>query len=171
MSVLESTLPSFQTSSLFPTYKTTSIPQTSTNNNHISYSLEKHSTLPSTDLNNVRDQSYPMPLATYTRTLSSISKPNVFNQKREKERFELSTLNDKFADYVEKVRYLESQNKKIQMDTNLLHDKQQANCQRIKTIFDKEITQLKERAEKLFHDKNATFTAAQIAQVDLLICL
>jgi hypothetical protein len=101
----------------------------------------------------------------------SIPKPSLFHQAREKEKFELSTLNDKFADYVEKVRYLEAQNKKVQMETNLISEKQQANCQRVKTMFEIEVTQLKETVEKLFKDKNTINYAAKDAQVNLFSIL
>ncbi len=107
-----------------------------------------------------------MSSSTYRRSSSlSMAKPALHNQSREKERFELSTLNDKFADYVEKVRYLESQNKKIQMDANLLTEKENENCERIKTTFETEIAQLRQKAEILFKDKNNTFANSQLVQV------
>jgi dGTP triphosphohydrolase len=104
--------------------------------------------------------------STYRRTLLNIPKPPSSNQTREKERFELSTLNDKFADYVEKVRYLEAQNKKIQIDANYLTEKQEENCQNIKTLFETELTQLKQLAENLFKDKNTVFSNSQDTQVN-----
>ncbi len=103
--------------------------------------------------------------STYRRGSVAIPNPPLFNQVREKERFELSTLNDKFADYVEKVRYLEAQHKKIQMDANFLTEKQQENCQKFKTLFETEIAQLKETAEQLFKEKNIIFSNSQEAQV------
>lgn len=111
---------------------------------------------------------------TYRRTSFAVPKPAAMNQSREKEKFELSTLNDKFADYVEKVRYLEAQNKKIQMDANYLAGKQDESCQKIKTLFETEMTQLKEFAENLFRGKNAVFSGTQAAQVsrsDILVTL
>lgn len=102
---------------------------------------------------------------TYRRSSFALPKPPVFNKTREKERFELSALNDKFADYVEKVRYLEAQNKKVQMDTSYLMEKQQENDQKIKTLFEQEILQLKEIAENLFKDKNIAFVKSQEVQV------
>ena len=93
------------------------------------------------------------------------SRPSLYNQSREKERIELSTLNDKFADYVEKVRYLEAQNKKIQLETNFLQEKQQDNCQRVKSIFETEMKQLKEIIERTFKDKSTMLIAAKDAQV------
>lgn len=104
----------------------------------------------------------------YADSRPSMSRPpSLFNQTREKEKLELSTLNDKFADYVEKVRYLEAQNKKVQMETNLLSDKQQNHCQRVKSMFENEIAQMKELAEKLFKDKNSIVYAAKDAQNSL----
>jgi len=103
--------------------------------------------------------------STHHRGSFMIPKPFSFNQTREKERFELSTLNDKFADYVEKVRYLEAQNKKTQMDTNLLTEKQEENYQKIKTLFETEMTRLKEVSAQLFNNKNTAFTDSTDTQV------
>nr|ACD37583.1 filament protein [Philodina roseola] len=118
------------------------------------------------DLNHLetpfQSSSYQRPTSPYVS--SSSSRPSLFNQSREKERLELSTLNDKFADYVEKVRYLEAQNKKIQMETNFLHEKQTDNCQRIKSMFELEMKQLKEIIERTFKDKSTMLIAAKDAQ-------
>ena len=94
-----------------------------------------------------------------------MAKPALFQQAREKEKLELSSLNDKFADYVEKVRYLEAQNKKVQMETNILDEKQRDNCQRTKSTFETEVAQLKDAVEKLFKEKNTIAYAAKDAQV------
>ncbi|CAF0828757.1 unnamed protein product [Rotaria sordida] len=170
MSTLKTSLPMFQTSSLSSSssssYTNNNIPQTSTktiNNNQTSYSYRPNS-VPYTDSNNIGNSLYPMSSSTYRSSSFSIPKAPLFHQTREKEKLELSTLNDKFADYVEKVRYLEAQNKKIQMETTLLNDKQQTNCQHIKTMFETEITLLKETIEKLFKDKNTIVYAAKDAQ-------
>ena len=104
---------------------------------------------------------------TFRRGSIVAPKPMIGNQIREKERFELSTLNDKFADYVEKVRYLEAQNKKVQMESNYLQEKQDENCGKIKTLFESEIGQLKTLAENLFQNKNTAFTNSQDTQVTL----
>lgn len=111
------------------------------------------------DLNQY-ENSYYRPSSPYVS-----SRPSLFNQTREKERLELSTLNDKFADYVEKVRYLEAQNKKIQMETTFLSDKQHENSQRIKSMFEVEMKQLKEIIERTFKDKSTMLAAAKDAQV------
>ena len=39
-----------------------------------------------------------------------------FRENREREKRELSNLNDRFASYIERVRYLEAQNKKLQLE-------------------------------------------------------
>ena len=177
MSSLKSTLPLFQTSSLSSSSSTsftnTYVPQISTNNNHTSYPYRSNSSLYS-DTNNSGNSSYSMSSSTYrpssttpSTSAFSIPKPGAFHQTREKEKFELSTLNDKFADYVEKVRYLEAQNKKVQMESSLLSEKQQNSCQRIKTMFENEVAQLKELVEQLFKDKNTLAYAAKDAQVSL----
>lgn len=107
-----------------------------------------------------------MSSTTFRRTSFVLTKSTGTNQAREKERFELSTLNDKFADYVEKVRYLEAQNKKIQLESNYLLEKQDENTRKIKTLFESEIIQLKSLAENLFQNKNTAFSNSQDTQVD-----
>ena len=175
MSTLKSTLPIFQTSSLSSSSSTsyTNPYSSQTLPNHTSYSYRSNSPL------YPEVSSYSMSSSMYRSAPSSsssaaavpltsglsIPKPSQFHQTREKEKFELSTLNDKFADYVEKVRYLEAQNKKVQMETTLLNEKQQNNCQRIKTMFENELAQLKETVDKLFKDKNTLSYAAKDAQV------
>jgi hypothetical protein len=150
MSTLKSSLPSSLDDD-------TNNPQNKTDSNPATYSLQ-----PFEHSNHAGNQ---MLSTRYRRTSFSFSKPSFFSQTREKERFELSTLNDKFADYVEKVRYLEAQNKKIVMDTTFLNGKQQECCQKVKTLFETEIAQLKQTAENLFKHKNAIYTASREAQV------
>ena len=179
MSALKTSLPLFQTSSLSSSSSSSSyantntyVPLTSTsnknnNNGHhtptpSSYSYRSTSTPVSES-----STPYAMSSSTYRSSGTSLTKPSFFHQTREKEKLELSTLNDKFADYVEKVRYLEAQNKKVQMETGLLTEKQQGHCQRIKSIFESEMAQIKEVVEKLFKDKNTLVYATKEAQVSL----
>lgn len=106
-----------------------------------------------------------MSASNYQRPSFNLVKPSSFNQMREKERNELSILNDKFADYVEKVRYLEGHNKQIQMTTKHLTEKQEENCKKIKSLFETELEQLKQTAKQLFENKNTVFNDIQTAQV------
>lgn len=84
---------------------------------------------------------------------------------REKERVELSSLNDKFADYVEKVRYLEAQNRKIQLDTNFLGEKEKESGERIKAIFENEMKQIREIIETIFKEKSCVLGEVKELQV------
>ncbi|CAF5208953.1 unnamed protein product, partial [Rotaria magnacalcarata] len=163
MSSLKNTLALLQTSSLSSTSSslssssyTNNIAQqtpTQNNNNYNPYSSYRANSTTYTDSNHIGNSLYPMSSTTYRSSSFSIPKAPIFSQTREKEKLELSTLNDKFADYVEKVRYLEAQNKKVQMETGILNEKQQVSCQQIKTMFEKEVSQLKETIEALFKDK------------------
>nr|ACF75526.1 filament protein [Philodina roseola] len=152
MSALKTSLPLFQTTSASSSSSTSSYSNTS-------------ATGMSSTTTTSSPYAYRSSPSLYSESRPSINKPpSLFNQTREKEKLELSTLNDKFADYVEKVRYLEAQNKKVQMETNTLNEKQQNHCQRVKSMFENEIAQMKELAEKLFKDKNAIVYAAKDAQ-------
>ncbi|CAF1019480.1 unnamed protein product [Adineta ricciae] len=171
LSTLKNSLPVSQpsTSSSSSSLGATCVPQTSTNSksNNTYTSSRLHS--PSfADSNQFENQSASMSASTYRNSSYTMTKPPLYTQAREKERFELSTLNDKFADYVEKVRYLEAQNKKIQMEANLLTEKEQENTQKIKLKFETEIAQLRQAAEQLFKDKNDTFSTAQTTHNTLL---
>jgi intermediate filament protein if len=44
----------------------------------------------------------------------------LFRENREREKRELSELNDRFASYIERVRFLEGQNKKLQLEIDHL---------------------------------------------------
>ncbi len=46
-----------------------------------------------------------------------------FNLTRQRDKRELEQLNDKFAQYVEKVRFLEAQNRKLQMEIDFLRNR------------------------------------------------
>ncbi|CAF3272370.1 unnamed protein product [Rotaria socialis] len=178
MSSLKTTLALLQTSSLSSTssslssssYTNNTAQQTSTqnNNNYNPYSSYRANSATYTDSNPIGNSIYPMSSTTYRSSSFSIPKAPIFSQTREKEKLELSTLNDKFADYVEKVRYLEAQNKKVQMETGILNEKQQVGCQQIKTMFEKEVVQLKETIEALFKDKNSMNSSAKDAQNGIL---
>lgn len=160
-------------SSLSSSYKETTLPQISTNkhNNNNGYFLPRKPSRSITEMSDSRNLLNFMTSPKLRRAAWTMPKPSVFNQSREREKTELSSLNDKLADYVEKVRYLESQNKKIQLDSNLLIEKDRENSQKIRSLFEEEIGQLKELAEKLLKEKNAIFNDAQSAQVSIYFFL
>ncbi|CAF3361026.1 unnamed protein product [Rotaria socialis] len=116
------------------------------------------------DLNHFWNHSDPISSSMLVKSASAIIQPFIFNQQRKKDRYELSKLNDEFADYIEKVRYLESYNKKIEMDLSLLTEKQIQGSKTFQAMFEKEIAQLKETAEKLLRNKPTSITISQNAQ-------
>ncbi|CAF1257345.1 unnamed protein product [Rotaria sordida] len=68
-----------------------------------------------------------------------------FNATRQREKHELEQLNDKLAQYVEKVKFLEIQNKKLQMELDILRSRAGQDSSRIKEMYDIE----KNEANKL----------------------
>jgi len=63
---------------------------------------------------------------------------------REREKRELTVLNDKFASYVERVRFLEVHNKKLQMELEALKSRSGGDPIKIGSLYDEE-TQKKKR--------------------------
>ncbi|CAF1594764.1 unnamed protein product, partial [Didymodactylos carnosus] len=165
MSVLNST-PLLQTSysnSNMPSLLSSSMINTNTNSSiNNTYGTSRSSSSYGTT------SSYTIPTQTnFYRSTPPPTTPPSFNflyQTREKEKFELGTLNDKFADYVEKVRYLEAQNKKIHLESSILSEKQQSTCQRIKQMFETELKELKQVIEKMSSDKQNVQNVAKDIQ-------
>ncbi|CAF2940207.1 unnamed protein product [Rotaria sp. Silwood2] len=78
------------------------------------------------------------------------------NRKREKR--ELNHLNDRFASYIERVRFLEAQNKKFQLEIDQLREKWGSQITKVKEIYDGQISE----ARQIIND-----TAKQQATIDL----
>jgi intermediate filament protein if len=58
---------------------------------------------------------------------------------REREKKEISGLKDKLAGYIEKVRFLEAQNRKIQTNLELLSGKRGKDTHNIRHIYESEL--------------------------------
>jgi intermediate filament protein if len=58
---------------------------------------------------------------------------------REREKKEISDLNDRLAGYIEKVRFLEAQNRKIQTDIQKLSGRWGKDAQNIRQIYESEL--------------------------------
>ncbi|GMR32277.1 hypothetical protein PMAYCL1PPCAC_02472 [Pristionchus mayeri] len=69
---------------------------------------------------------------------------------REREKKEMSDLNDRLASYIEKVRFLEAQNRKLAADLDSLRGKWGKDTHTIKQMFETELTS----AQKLVDDTN-----------------
>ena len=83
-------------------------------------------------------------------------------ENREKEKRELSQLNDKFASYVERVRFLEVHNKKLQMELDALKSRAGGESAKIREMYEVELREAKLLIDQTGKDKaNAELKAQQ----------
>lgn len=71
---------------------------------------------------------------------------------RSNEKEQLQGLNDRFAGYIEKVHYLEQQNKEIEAEIQALRQKQASQAQ-LSDAYDQEIRELRTTLELVNHEK------------------
>ncbi|CAI5455312.1 unnamed protein product [Caenorhabditis angaria] len=69
---------------------------------------------------------------------------------REREKKEMSDLNDRLASYIEKVRFLEAQNRKLAADLDALRSKWGKDTHNIRNMYEGELSD----AQKLINDTN-----------------
>ncbi|XP_037668920.1 neurofilament medium polypeptide [Choloepus didactylus] len=75
-----------------------------------------------------------------------------FKLSRSNEKEQLQGLNDRFAGYIEKVHYLEQQNKEIEAEIQALRQKQASHAQ-LGDAYDQEIRELRATLELVNHEK------------------
>ncbi|XP_066123376.1 neurofilament medium polypeptide [Saccopteryx bilineata] len=75
-----------------------------------------------------------------------------FKLSRSNEKEQLQGLNDRFAGYIEKVHYLEQQNKEIEAEIQALRQKQASHAQ-LGDAYDQEIRELRATLEIVNHEK------------------
>jgi intermediate filament protein if len=80
--------------------------------------------------------------------LVSHTAASAIRDSREKEKKDLQDLNDRLASYIEKVRFLEAQNRKLANDLEALRSKWGKDTSSIRTMYESELTQ----ARKLIDD-------------------
>lgn len=69
-----------------------------------------------------------------------------FKETRASERAEMMELNDRFASYIEKVRFLEQQNKALAAELNQLHAKEPT---KLADVYQAELRELRLRLDQL----------------------
>ncbi|XP_070707077.1 neurofilament, medium polypeptide a [Pempheris klunzingeri] len=72
--------------------------------------------------------------------------------KRSNEKEQLQGLNDRFVVYIDKVHYLEQQNKQIEAEIQALRQKQVSRSQ-LGDLYDQELQELRSMLEQIHHDK------------------
>ncbi|KAI1900867.1 hypothetical protein AGOR_G00054270 [Albula goreensis] len=72
--------------------------------------------------------------------------------KRSNEKEQLQGLNDRFAGYIDKVHYLEQQNREIEAEIQALRQKQASHSQ-LSDVYDQELRELRSMLEQIHHDK------------------
>lgn len=90
------------------------------------------------------------PALTSSLGLTQISGMLEAKSSREKEKKDMQDLNERFADYIEKVRFLEAQNKKLADELNKLKSKWGTETNAIKAMYEAELAE----ARKLLDDAN-----------------
>ncbi|XP_041088461.1 neurofilament medium polypeptide-like [Polyodon spathula] len=96
----------------------------------------------------------------YSSTVHSSSNSLDFSQssvlngdyKRSNEKEQLQGLNDRFAGYIDKVHYLEQQNKEIEAEIKALRQKQVTHSQ-LGNVYDQELGELRAVLEQVNHEK------------------
>ena len=82
----------------------------------------------------------------------------VLRETRQKEKRELGELNDRFAGYVERVRFLEAQNKKLQLELSVLKGKWGHETKQIEAMYQIEL----DEARSVLNDTSASRAHAQL---------
>lgn len=73
-----------------------------------------------------------------------------FKETRSNEKVEMMELNDRFASYIEKVRFLEQQNKVLVAELNQLRDKEP---NKLADIYQEEMRELRHEVDQLSNSK------------------
>jgi len=88
------------------------------------------------------------------------------SENREKEKKELSHLNDKFASYVERVRFLEVHNKKLQMELDALRGRAGGETAKIREMYEVELKEAKSLIDETGKDRAGAELKARNCEAD-----
>ena len=103
----------------------------------------------------------PPPLQSANITASGV---NTFKSSREREKKDMQALNERFANYIEKVRFLEAQNKKLASELDQLRSHWGKETSAVKKMYETEL----EEARKLIDDtgKEKARLALRVGQLE-----
>jgi len=88
-------------------------------------------------------------------TMTTLSNAGItdFKGNREKEKRELQGLNERLADYIQKVHYLQTENKKLEAENEALRNRKQEDLQPIRDTYEAEISQARKIIDELSSSK------------------
>ncbi|CAF1667355.1 unnamed protein product, partial [Adineta ricciae] len=89
-------------------------------------------------------------------------------ENREREKRELSHLNDRFASYIERVRYLEALNKKLQLELEHLRGKWGSETGKVKEMYEVEIREARRIIDETSKDRATAELRAKRAEEETL---
>lgn len=102
-------------------------------------------------------------------TITHLSQKNVANvlDTRAKEKTEMNVLNERFASYIEKVRFVEAQNKALLAEIERLKKQKSFDASEIKELYEQEISDSRKIIDDL-SDEKARFDATLVSAQDKL---
>jgi chromosome segregation ATPase len=78
---------------------------------------------------------------------------NTVKNNREREKKDMQELNERFANYIEKVRFLEAQNRKLASELEMLRDKWGQETSAVKQMYESELSEARKLIDDLTREK------------------
>ena len=79
---------------------------------------------------------------------------NSVKSNREREKKDMQELNERFANYIEKVRFLEAQNRKLASELEMLRDKWGKETSAVKQMYEAELAEARKLIDDLQREKS-----------------
>ncbi|KAM4604919.1 vimentin-like [Polymixia lowei] len=133
------------------TYSTRQFSSSPMRSSRVSFGLSSAPTVYASKTHRVRSSSAMPRLASENLDFSLSDAINVeFKTNRTNEKAQMQSLNDRFASYIEKVRFLEQQNKILQAELEQLRGK---GTSRIGDLYEEEMRDLRRQVDQLTNEK------------------